>query len=258
MTDSEPQAALAHILELFPVPIAIWWWPEAHANKAALMEAVEKRRRASKGIVRTNVNGWHSETDLPNWPDAAARALVLWIVQRARQTSQQLNGESNGDVRHWRMNGWANVHPASGRNRLHHHAQVNWHWSACYYLHLGPLEQNKALGGALVFHERGTGLALEAMKSPARRFWRHHPREGELVLFPSWLNHSVEPHFSAEPRISMAFNLHGVGLERCRLWQYRAPPLWRVLPRLMSKLSQLTGSRDLSSRAMPQGYDVCI
>jgi uncharacterized protein (TIGR02466 family) len=220
-----------------------------------LVESVEQRRRASTGIVRTNVNAWHSEVDLPGWPDGAIQSLVRWIVESARSTSRLLNGAANADIVHWRLNGWANVNPAGGRNSSHHHAQRNWHWSACYYVHLGAIESDDALGGALVFEEWGTGLAA-AMQGGARRAWRHRPSEGELVLFPAWLHHSVEPHFSKEARMSMAFNLHGMGLERSRLWSYQPPLHWRLFPGWMRRLSALVGGQDLSRHALPPGYDV--
>jgi uncharacterized protein (TIGR02466 family) len=254
--DLRIQGAQPRLLELFPIPLVMWHWPEAAENKAALIESVEKRRRASSGIVRTNVNGWHSEIDLPGWPDAAIQSLVRWIVECARRTSRLLNGDTDGDVRHWRVNGWANVNPAGGRNSLHHHAQRNWHWSACYYVHLGVIESDDTLGGALVFEEWGTGLAAAGMKGDTRRSWRHRPAEGQLLLFPSWLHHSVEPHFSTEPRMSMAFNLHGAGLERSRIWSYQPPVLWRFFPRLMRRVSALMGGADLSRHATPPGCDV--
>ena len=34
----------------------------------------------------------------------------------------------------------------------------------------------------------------------------HEPKEGELVLFPTYVGHSVTPNYSKEDRISLAFN----------------------------------------------------
>jgi uncharacterized protein (TIGR02466 family) len=234
----------------------VWQWPEAATHKSALIQQVDEHRRESKGIVATNIGGWHSKKDLPNWPDPAIQSLVRWIAESTRRTSLLLNGEAHGDVSHWRINGWANVNPPGGRNWLHHHAQRNWHWSAVYYAHLGVLEADDTQGGALVFEEWGTGLATAGMKGNVRRSWRHRPAEGQLLLFPSWLHHSVEPHFSPETRVSLAFNLHGVGLELSRMWQYQPPMPWRLFPKLMRKFAALTGTFDWSRHGMPPGYDV--
>ena len=43
----------------------------------------------------------------------------------------------------------------------------------------------------------------------ARDCERLTPKPGLLVLFPSWLRHSVGPSFTDEPRISVAFNVLG-------------------------------------------------
>jgi len=39
--------------------------------------------------------------------------------------------------------------------------------------------------------------------------WSIQPEEKKLLLFPSWLVHSVEPNYSNEKRISISFNLSG-------------------------------------------------
>jgi uncharacterized protein (TIGR02466 family) len=38
-------------------------------------------------------------------------------------------------------------------------------------------------------------------------YWYAEPKEGDLIMFPSWLRHYVEPSKSNEDRISIAFNL---------------------------------------------------
>ncbi|MDB4335712.1 2OG-Fe(II) oxygenase family protein [bacterium] len=39
--------------------------------------------------------------------------------------------------------------------------------------------------------------------------WSFAPKENKLLLFPSWLLHSVEPNLSDEKRISISFNFNG-------------------------------------------------
>jgi len=34
----------------------------------------------------------------------------------------------------------------------------------------------------------------------------YKPQQGDLLIFPTWLEHEVETNFSDEPRISLAFN----------------------------------------------------
>jgi len=39
-----------------------------------------------------------------------------------------------------------------------------------------------------------------------RSYWRFKPKSGNLILFPAYLIHSVEPNMSDEKRISLAMN----------------------------------------------------
>ena len=44
---------------------------------------------------------------------------------------------------------------------------------------------------------------------PPQRLWReanYDPKPGRLIMFPSWLNHSLDPNNSNDIRISVSFN----------------------------------------------------
>ena len=45
-----------------------------------------------------------------------------------------------------------------------------------------------------------------AMNEFNSQVWRVVPKENNLIMFPSWVEHYVEPNQSTEPRISIAFN----------------------------------------------------
>ena len=243
-------------LELFPTPVMFWRWPEAGERKAEMLDAIRERQRRDPGIVRTNRNGWHSQTDLPGWPEPAVQALVRWVAACAQETSRGWReGIGPGEFGPWRMDGWANVNPPEGFNALHHHAQRNWHWSACYYLHLGEISSSDR-GGGLVFEERGMGLDLTAAAN--RRSRRVVPEEGQLIIFPAWLHHRVEPHTAGGDRISIAFNLHNPALERSRLWEHRPSWKWRLFPKLMRRVAAWRGTPDETPGALPPGADIIL
>lgn len=241
-------------LELFAAPVLFWRWPEAEARKEEIVEAIRMRQRTDPGIVRTNRNGWHSRTDLPAWPEPAMQALVRWVADRAQAASLEWRQRSEAtNFAPWRMDGWANVNPPGGLNLLHHHAQRDWHWSACYYVHLGEIP-TADVGGGLVFEEHGTGL--DPRGAVDRRSRRVVPREGQLIIFPAWLSHRVEPHSAGGDRISIAFNLHNAALERSRLWEHRPSWKWRMFPAVMRRVAAWRGTRDETPGALPPGVDV--
>lgn len=245
-------------LELFPLPLFVWRWQEAAVRKPELVAAVAQRRATSAGIVRTNRNGWHSDTDLPAWQEPAIRDLVSWAARCVEEGSWQWREPHSGPPPDfpgpWRVNGWANVNPPGGHNISHTHAQRNWHWSACYYVDLPGLAA-EGTGGALVLEERGTGLKARG-GNPWSRQHRYVPSEGELVVFPSWLYHRVEPHAGAADRMTIAFNFYHPALEPSRLWEHRPRWWWRRFPGLLRKIAAYRGTQDWSEGAAPLGYDV--
>lgn len=243
-------------LELFPVPVFSWRWQHAVDQKSELIQAIRQRQLSDPGMQKTNRNGWHSQKDLQQWPDPSIQALVHWVVSCTQATSVMWReGTDFHTFGPWRMNAWANVNPPGGYNAHHHHAHKNWHWSACYYVHLDEIT-SADLGGALVFEDRSTGL--DRKSSESCRSHRIVPEEGQLIIFPSWLLHRVEPHRAAGDRISIAFNLHNPAIERSRLWQYRPPRLWRLFPHLMQKLAMWRGKPDLGLNAPPVGSDFIL
>lgn len=57
--------------------------------------------------------------------------------------------------------------------------------------------------GDLVFYDPRGSLP------PFGRSLHVHPQPGDLVLFPGWLTHAVEPTAGSTPRVSISFNLDG-------------------------------------------------
>lgn len=263
---------------IFPTPVVRWAWPEAGRRRADIIEAVLRRRKSQKGLQRSNRGGWQSEVDLPVWPEPAVQALVRWVVGRVAATSTEWRDGIPTDPLPpvWRANGWANINPRDTWNALHLHSNKNWHWAAVYYLQLedlqpgsgrsepdesGPNRLGPGKGGALVFRDAGTGLEpasnADVPSDFTRRSHRVAPNEGELVVFPSWLYHLVEPHEAGNDRISIAFNLYNAGLEWSRFWHSK-PLLWRHASPLMRIWAKMRGEWDQSGPgpAPPPGFDI--
>jgi uncharacterized protein (TIGR02466 family) len=95
---------------------------------------------------------------------------------------------------------------------------VNVMPKACYHaFHLHPL--SVVSGTYYVSVPKGTSpLRIEdpraslMMAAPPRQTQTDlHPKNGDVILFESWLKHEVPPHQSAEPRISVSFNYDWIG-----------------------------------------------
>ena len=90
---------------------------------------------------------------------------------------------------------WASIHANSSLHNAHHHVKSSV--SGVIYLNT---PQNS---GSIYFEDPRGKLP------PFGNIVRIKPEFGDLVLFPGWLIHGVEPTISAEPRISLSFNWDG-------------------------------------------------
>ena len=102
---------------------------------------------------------------------------------------------------------WYNVNRKNNFNYAHTHGGSNY--SGIYYL---SVPENS---GKLVFNNPDTMIKnLTFYGQPMKTFNEYNstqfnviPKEKLLVLFPSHIEHYVEPNKSDEPRISIAFNI---------------------------------------------------
>ena len=90
---------------------------------------------------------------------------------------------------------WATVHRSSMSHGAHEHNDAKF--SGIYYLQV----------------PEGSGnLVLQDPRSASTMIYEIEPKEGEIILFPSWLRHEVAPsHFdeSRTSRVSLAWNSMG-------------------------------------------------
>ncbi len=94
---------------------------------------------------------------------------------------------------HW----WANINAPGSRNTFHTHKEDEF--SCVYYLQGTDT-------GDLRFPNPANLLGDCSKTSPFTRDFLFAPNDGDLILFPSWLPHEVEPNLSNRERINIAFN----------------------------------------------------
>ena len=90
---------------------------------------------------------------------------------------------------------WANINQSGSRNTLHNHKTAQF--SAVYYL------QAEDTGG-LIFYNSADIMSDCNAGSPFVRQYRINPKDGDLLLWPSWVPHEVETNFSDKERINLA------------------------------------------------------
>jgi len=186
---------------LFPTPVLVGRLPGAEAVNPALEASILERRKADPGIARSNVGGWHSAADFQAWGGDPLRRLIAQVVELADAHTAPADQRQD-----WAVETWANVSERGGSNQQHSHPGS--FWSAVYYVRIDPGE-----GGELILHD--PRMPVLNMHAPQLRFRsagseqlvQTSPSAGMLVLFPSWLGHSVRPYLGDGLRISVAINL---------------------------------------------------
>jgi hypothetical protein len=159
-------------------------------------------------ISRSNVGGWHSQTDLALRPDASFRALIQYIVARVRETTDGLAKESGQGLPSMRMgvHAWAMVMRNGDYTIPHDHATA--HWSTVYYPDAGNADEaaHPDSGLLALVDPRHGGLPIPGLDLLGKTFTAR-PSTGRLLVFPGWLLHYVNAYRGTRPRVAVSCNV---------------------------------------------------
>lgn len=181
------------------------------ANTILLKAIYEERSRDQKGIQRSNfrsLGGWHSQNALHR--DERFQKLAQMISACCASLSDQ-NGYDPS--RHLEISSmWSIINPPGSSNRSHIHPVSMW--SGVYYVHVPD-----GAGDIEFTDPRTQQLMMPPRYAPNKRrpvnCWtkvNFTPKPGLLLIFPSWLYHSVSPNMSGEKgaggdRVIISFNI---------------------------------------------------
>jgi len=197
---------------LFATPVATARHPRADTINPAIAEIVLVREAAVPSTQHSNLLGWQSAWDFPEWGGPAGEDLLNFA--RAVATRLIVDRQGQPVEVDWRMNAWANINRRGHGNEFHTHPGCVW--SDAYYVDDGGTAADPALGGEFeIADPRG---AMPAMYRPdlvpaipggasAGASTLLGPQAGMMILFPAWLSHAVRPYLGDGQRISIAFNL---------------------------------------------------
>lgn len=222
--NTAPLQVEAQHLGFFETPLAYTRLKDAEPLLKDLEMAIGKKRVTSEGVNRSNIGGWHSDTDMLNWGASAATKLADTAIKICKRLSHFQ--DSSVDSYDWSVRMWANVTSHGGLNQAHAHPGNLW--AAVLYLDLGEdLDENlegapdskKKVGGA--FYIEDPRFPMAAMHNTASRLIGSNGQpqlyevdlnleRGNLLIFPAWLRHGVRQYTGNRQRVSIAMNIDAV------------------------------------------------
>lgn len=171
-------------------------------------EAEWKQTRSKDPVVRSNVGGWHSESDLFRWGVPEVEVLLnLFQAVLVDYMALETGRASNTFHLSAGLEGWANVLRRGNYAKAHVHPMSNI--ALVYYVDAGdhPMGNKEDISGAIEFLDpRSRPHMFTAPGMDARDSLLSRPENGVLLAFPSWLYHSVHPYDGERPRVSLAAN----------------------------------------------------
>jgi uncharacterized protein (TIGR02466 family) len=180
--------------QFFPTNIYV---KDIKIDNQSLANNIINWSKQEKGMVKTNVNGWHSPDNMHIKPEYQELVNQLYMMQ------EEIYKEEYLDRKPKLGNMWANINYPGAWNRLHIHS--NSIYSGVYYVKTNPNSGN------LVLSDPRPQLLRPVMKNEQlpQDLWKeaqYYPVEGRIIMFNSWLWHSVETNKSNDIRISISFN----------------------------------------------------
>ena len=155
-----------------------------------------------KGKILSNIVGWHSQNF--NLQDSEPQFFVKIIKSVLNESLFDMGWDLQKNK--LKITGmWAIVNPTNASNARHIHS--NNFISVAYYV-----KAPKNSGNIVFYDPRSANVIRTPIISTQNKLnsttFSVSPEEGLMVLFPSYLHHSVNMNKSSKERIVISFNIN--------------------------------------------------
>lgn len=204
---------------VFAVPFAQDFLKDAQPLNAQLRELFLSREAEGARYanplpsLKQQAGVFESDFELFSWPEPCVQKLRQFCWTALGQAIMALNGYTAEDMSRLQIfsHTWFHVTRHGGFTILHTHPMASW--SGVYCVDPGETPEDRPESGLLRFHNPHhysnyfTDAGNVKLKPPYHHgTWSVKFRPGQLILFPSWLQHEVMPFYGNDERITVAFN----------------------------------------------------
>jgi uncharacterized protein (TIGR02466 family) len=158
-----------------------------------------------KGRVISNIGGWQSK-DLSYKDINEPEMLKLFEIIKNRFVELTKNFNLINPEKMDIDNFWININKKNNTNVIHNH--IHSIFTIVYYVKV-PLNSGKIIFSrpSILYYEKCIeNDIIEKYNEFNSSTYAYEPKEGDLIMFPAWLEHFVESNNTNEDRISIAFN----------------------------------------------------
>ena len=194
-------------MNLFVTQVSDFDIPDIDTIGIPIIEHVlnqEKEDVKGKQYSMRGRTGYHSLDDLASrnedWSVALKNVLHAMIQEHAAKGDRAIP-----PAEMCRIMCWAMVMRDGDYSSFHNHPSAMY--SGVLYLKVPELDDGE---GQLVFVDPRPQTRVGKYYDQ-HVYHRITPKKGDGYVFPNWLDHFVEPHFSGRERISLSFNLVDMG-----------------------------------------------
>jgi|TARA_R100000005_G_C4912515_1_gene149534 uncharacterized protein (TIGR02466 family) len=186
------------VRELFACPVYV---KQLNCDHESIAEWCLKQKKFDRGRIKTNVGGWQS-TDYNGRPEKLSN-LFTELQNSLIEYCKSLQIVECKNI----SNYWINVNGYQHCNLPHIHPRSVL--SAVYYPQVpygaGHLVLEHPMAPVMVYDWNDVSVYPNRLNSAE---YLMYPEPGDLVIFPSWLKHYVEPNLNKDiERISISFNV---------------------------------------------------
>lgn len=186
----------------FPTPVWTLQLDEYQSINEQMYKFIKiTQSKDQQGISKSNIKGWHSKDF--NMQENEPKDFIKFILPAIEQVITDMNWEKQKQSININ-NMWAIINTGGSANLRHQHG--NSTISGAYYVR-APKNS-----GDIVFYDPRPAPVYTYPKAVNPNLLNAQvngisPKEGVLVLFPSYLDHSVNENLSNEERIVISFNI---------------------------------------------------
>jgi uncharacterized protein (TIGR02466 family) len=168
-------------------------------NKKILVDfAYSEKLKNINGVRKTNFGGWQSEAHY-HLTDNPISKTIFKELSNLKILKPNANLIIDGL--------WININGKGSYNMMHVHPSCDL--AGVFWISTPPYSGPIVFENPHAFYHNKMKMYSDEVQANSLQYTSYNfsPKEGSIILFPSYLRHAVEVNESNEDRISVSFNL---------------------------------------------------